>query len=199
MNTPTLRPREKIQERTQVALSDHELLQAMIGSGTRRMNVRHIARELLRLLRRGSGNVSYDAVQAIEGIGPARASLIVAAFELARRHQPRVNRNELGGKIYGSGIYCRYYSGGSILIDERWFPDSIVLDSPMLVRQLITAGLQLGVDHCEIYDAGAIDDSLGRLNALQRRHQLMSAGQIVGIRISKYTLVNQNAEKEEIS
>lgn len=198
MNSSTLRPREKIQQRTQVALTDHELLQAIIGSGTQKKNVRHIARELLKLLRRSNSAVSYDAVRAIEGMGPAKSALIVAAFELSRRYAQSTAHVSAVGKPEHGGLYCRFYSGGTMLVEERWYPASFVMKSFNLVREIMTVALRSAAAHCVIYDGYNVDESMGRLEALQRRHLFIDAGQTIGFTISKYVLVHHNSMSEEV-
>jgi DNA repair protein RadC len=80
------RPREKLQKKGVAALSSAELLQILIGSGTVQASVGRIARKVLKQLAKYGNNVSLDLLLEITGLGPARASQIVAAFELASRY-----------------------------------------------------------------------------------------------------------------
>lgn len=80
-----LRPREKLQAKGAVSLSDYELLMAIIGSGNQQADVTKIARDLLKILRRNH-NLTMESVRSVTGIGLAKASEIVASFELAKRH-----------------------------------------------------------------------------------------------------------------
>jgi DNA repair protein RadC len=83
------RPREKLQRKGPAALSDFELLQAMIGSGNAQADVGQIAKRVLKILQHDVANVSLDNLSAIPGIGDARASNLIASFELARRYLVR--------------------------------------------------------------------------------------------------------------
>jgi DNA repair protein RadC len=80
------RPREKLQSKGAQALSDFELLEVVIGNGSRNTDVSTIARHIQRELRRGTNHVSYERLIAIKGVSSARAAKILAALELARRH-----------------------------------------------------------------------------------------------------------------
>jgi len=80
------RPREKLQKKGVAALTNAELLQLLIGSGTAQANVTRIAHKVLRQLARQGSAISHDHLLEITGLGPARASQIVAAFELASRY-----------------------------------------------------------------------------------------------------------------
>lgn len=80
-----LRPREKLQARGAEALGDYELLMAMIGSGVAGADVTKIARDVLKLIVDKGSNLTLDDLLAIKGLGLAKATPIMASFELWRR------------------------------------------------------------------------------------------------------------------
>ena len=80
-----LRPREKLQARGAEALSDYELLMAIIGSGTQYADVTKLAREVQKLLKEKGSELAYEDLLTIKSLGPAKASTIMAGFELWRR------------------------------------------------------------------------------------------------------------------
>jgi DNA repair protein RadC len=55
-----LRPREKLQARGAEALSDYELLMAIIGSGTQYADVTKLAREVQKLLKEKGSELAYE-------------------------------------------------------------------------------------------------------------------------------------------
>ncbi|HRQ97982.1 MAG TPA: DNA repair protein RadC [Candidatus Saccharibacteria bacterium] len=80
------RPREKLQARGPAALSDFELLQALIGSGNKQADVTKIARNTLTLFKQYGANVTYEQLQQVTGLGPARITEILSALELSKRY-----------------------------------------------------------------------------------------------------------------
>ena len=80
-----LRPREKLQARGAEALSDYELLMAIIGSGTAQADVTKIARDVRKLIVEKGSQLSYEDLLSIKSLGPAKATQIMAGFELWRR------------------------------------------------------------------------------------------------------------------
>lgn len=80
-----LRPREKLQARGAEALSDYELLMAIIGSGTQYADVTKLAREVQKLLKEKGSELSYEDLHSVKSLGPAKATQIMAGFELWRR------------------------------------------------------------------------------------------------------------------
>ena len=82
------RPREKMLARGAGSLSDGELLAVLLRSGNRDGSALDLARELLDLADgRLSAlfNLPQDRMLSLSGIGPGKASSVLAAFELGRR------------------------------------------------------------------------------------------------------------------
>ena len=83
---PSERPREKLARSGASRLSDLELLMAIIGSGNAQADVSKIARQVLKILRDRGGDISYDDLRGVVGLGEAKIPVILANFELARRY-----------------------------------------------------------------------------------------------------------------
>ena len=80
-----LRPREKLQARGAESLSDYELLMAIIGSGTAQADVTKIARDVRKLLSEKGSGLTYNDLLGVKSLGPAKATQIMAGYELWRR------------------------------------------------------------------------------------------------------------------
>ena len=79
------RPREKLQQKGAESLSDLELPAVLLGSGTKKHDVMTPANNILKVIDQSGGTADVNALQQIEGVGSARAALITAALEFARR------------------------------------------------------------------------------------------------------------------
>jgi hypothetical protein len=82
-------PRERIQLESIDVLSDTELVMALLGTGTARRSVAHVARSVVRKLVQYQP-VTYDGLIAIDGVGPAAASRIMASFGIAARFRHQI-------------------------------------------------------------------------------------------------------------
>jgi len=82
----TDRPREKLQAKGAAALSDFELLQALIGSGNAQADVSKIARDTLKIIKTNGADVTYEQLQQVTGMGAAKITEILAALELSKRY-----------------------------------------------------------------------------------------------------------------
>lgn len=78
-------PREKLKEKGVEALSDYELLMAIIGSGNAQANVTKIARDTQKLIKGKGSELTYEDLLTVKSLGPAKATQIMAGYELWRR------------------------------------------------------------------------------------------------------------------
>ena len=80
------RPREKLRERGAAALTDEELVAAILGMGTAGIDVRTMARQVAGLIREHKEKLTLHHLLDVPGMGLAKAAQVLSAFELARRH-----------------------------------------------------------------------------------------------------------------
>jgi DNA repair protein RadC len=94
------RPRERLWRTGTHALGDAELIALVLGSGVRERSALAVAGELVRSAggMAALSRASPRELAQIIGIGAARASRIVAAFELGRRAFELEQRRELVGR-----------------------------------------------------------------------------------------------------
>src|SRR4030043_438070 len=79
------RPREKLLRKGAAALSDQELLAVLLGKGTPEMDIMTLAGKLARVIDEKGLGVRAEDLTSFEGVGDAKATLILAANEFARR------------------------------------------------------------------------------------------------------------------
>ena len=81
-----LLPRERASQYGISALTDKELFALLLGSGNKQCGVRDLAQRLQDYCDKTFDFSDIEKLQSVSGIGLAKASLIAAAFELARRY-----------------------------------------------------------------------------------------------------------------
>ena len=80
------RPREKLIKSGPKFLKDHELLAVLLATGTKGKNVLEVAQDILsNFPKKKLIGLSYEQLKKVNGIGPAKATQILAAFEFVRR------------------------------------------------------------------------------------------------------------------
>jgi len=97
------RPREKLNSKGKVSLSDSELLAILIGSGSRNESAVALCKRILASVDNNLnalGRLSVSQLQEFKGIGEAKAISIVAGLELGRRR--RAGEQLISDKITSS-------------------------------------------------------------------------------------------------
>lgn len=79
------RPRERLVKKGISALSNEDLLMVILGRGMQGVDVKSLARNILKEIQKEPENVTLDRLTNIKGIGIAKAAQILASFEFAKR------------------------------------------------------------------------------------------------------------------
>ena len=85
MTSNKLLPREQLLQKGPQSLRDVELVQAILGSGTRQVAVDRLAERVLRVVERKKDKTGIEDLRTIHGMGDAKICLVLAALEFARR------------------------------------------------------------------------------------------------------------------
>jgi len=96
------RPREKLRFNGVQSLSDQELLAILLGSGTPKVPLHLICENVLKDFGLADiGQMDMDALCRFKGIGPAKATILLAAAEFTRRMR--------SGQILKTEQHCYEY------------------------------------------------------------------------------------------
>lgn len=80
-----LRPRQKLIDKGAPSLSDIELLSIILGKGSKKTDVFSLSKKILKTIDSNGYNLRVEDLTKIQGIGEAKATLILAAIEFSRR------------------------------------------------------------------------------------------------------------------
>lgn len=117
------RPREKLTLKGRGVLSDAELLAIILGTGSGTKSAVDLARELLQLCcgdLHAFGKLQLSDLTKIKGVGKAKATSILAAFELGRRRKekPSDNRGRIISSVQTYELLYPYYAD---LLHEEFY------------------------------------------------------------------------------
>jgi len=196
----TDRPREKLVRRGAAALSDVELLAVLLGSGTRRIGVLDLASRILRSLAGRLDRGDPETLQAIPGVGKAKACQIAAALELARRHIAKgrlVVREAADALPYLQSIRgkkqehfaCLSLNGANEVIESRIVTVGLLDTNQVHPREVFSDPIgdrAAAVLVAHNHPSGTLEPSPEDL-ALTRR--LVKAGELLGIRLLDHLIV----------
>lgn len=196
------RPREKLKEKGPAALTDEELVAAILGMGTAGVDVRTISRQVTALIREHKDLLSLDHLLQVPGMGLAKAAQILSAFELARRHLLKETIKitvaqdvlplvaDIAGKKQEYFI-CMSLNGANELIEKRIITIGLLDNSPVHPREVFAdaiADRAAAVIFVHNHPSGDPNPS----EADRRTHeQLTEAARILGLRVLDHVIVTK--------
>jgi DNA repair protein RadC len=198
------RPREKMQAKGPQVLTDQELLAVLLGRGTAELDVMAMAARILEVLGENKEHPDLEKLQKIKGVGPARASLVAAALEFARR---RIRPEGLKVTFSTDVIpLIRHYADRK---QEHFLCISLNGANEVIATRVITVGL---ANRTQVHPREVFADALtDRASAVILAHnhpsggvqpskedigitqQLREAGTTLGIRVLDHIIFNQRA------
>ena len=196
------RPREKLKEKGPQALSDTELFAIIIGSGNKGQDVMSIASGVSRLIADNKGQITLETLSKIEGIGLAKASQILAGFELARRHIVKETVkiteakdilpliNDISGKQQEYFV-CISLNGANEIIEKRIVTVGLLDKSYVHPREVFADVLTdraASVIFAHNHPSGELKPSNSDLKI---HEQLTEAAKILGIRVLDHIIVSK--------
>lgn len=196
------RPREKLKERGASALSDTELIAVILGSGSKGQDVLSLSSKVAKLMAENKGNLSLEELSDIEGIGLAKASQILAGFELSRRYIVKeTNRisgandilsliKDIAGKPQEHFI-CISLNGANEVIEKRIVTVGLLDKSQVHPREVfadVITDRAATVIFAHNHPSG---ESKPSNSDLKIHEQLTEAGKILGIKILDHIIISK--------
>ena len=196
-----LRPREKMQTRGAASLSDYELLMAMIGSGSAEADVTKIARDVLKLIKEKASELVLNDLLSVKGLGLAKATPIMAGFELWRRQyevseHPIVDDTEKAAEQLADlrdkkqeYFVCLTLDGANRLISKRVISIGTLTSSLVHPREVFAEAITdraAGIIVAHNHPSGNLQASDADRAVTER---LRDAGELLGIKLLDHVVV----------
>jgi DNA repair protein RadC len=195
------RPREKLLRKGAAALSDQELLAILLGKGTPGMDVMTLATKLERLIDEKGLQVKAEDLTQFSGVGDAKATLILAAIEFARRRiKPEGAKIETPADLLPhvrhyadrkqEHFLCATINGANEILNIRVVSIGLIDRSPVHPREVFADALADRASAVIVAHnpSGQLEPSTGDVNITA---QLKAAGAIVGIELLDHIIFNR--------
>ena len=194
------RPREKLRDKGASALTDEELVAAILGMGTAGVDVRTIARQVAGLIREHKTGLTLEHLLAVPGVGLAKAGQILSAFELARRHLLKDTVKitvaqdilplvaDIAGKQQEYFV-CISLNGANEVIEKRVVTIGLLDKTSVHPREVfadVIADRAAAVIFAHNHPSGELQPSEADL---RMHEQLTEAGKILGIRVIDHMII----------
>lgn len=197
------RPREKLLRKGAKALSDKELLAVLMGKGTPGMDVMTLAGKLARLIDEKGLEVTAEDLSQFAGVGDAKATLILAAIEFARRRiKPEGAKIETPADLLPhvrhysdrkqEHFLCATINGANEILNIRVISIGLIDRTSVHPREVFADAL---VDRASAvivahnHPAGSLDPSVADIEVTS---QLKTTGEILGIALLDHIIFNRS-------
>lgn len=196
------RPREKLREKGEQALSDIELIAVILGSGNKGQDVMTLSGRVAKVLARHKGRISLETLTGMEGIGLAKASQILASFELARRYiiKESVRISEAADVVpllkeisekRQEYFVCISLNGANEVIEKRIITVGLLNKTQVHPREVFADAITdraASVILSHNHPSGELQPSESDLKI---HRQLTEAGKILGITVLDHIIVSK--------
>lgn len=196
------RPREKLLAKGAAALSDQELLAVLLGKGTARMDVMALAAKLTRVVDEKGLDVCVDDLTEFDGMGGAKAALVVAAIEFARRRiKPEGVKIEASADVLPlirhyadrkqEHFICITINGANEVLQVHVISIGLIDRSHVHSREVFAEAIAdraSAIIVAHNHPAGSLEPSSADVEATR---QLRAAGDIIGIHLLDHIIFNR--------
>ena len=196
------RPREKLLRKGAQALGDQELLAILLGKGTPGMDVMTLAAKLVRIIDEKGLELAAKDLSQFPGVGDAKATLILAAIEFARRRiKPEGAKIETPADLLPhvrhyadrkqEHFLCASINGANEILNVRVVSIGLIDRSPVHPREVFADALSdraSAVIVAHNHPSGGLEPSASDIEVTA---QLKAAGAIVGIALLDHIIFNR--------
>ena len=196
------RPREKLLRDGAAALSDQELLAVLLGKGTPEMDVMTLAGKLVKVIDTKGLGIKAEDLYEFNGIGDAKAALVLAALEYARRRiKPEGAKIETPADILPhvrhyadrkqEHFLCASINGANEILNIRVVSIGLVDRAPVHPREVFADALvdrAAAVIIAHNHPTGSLEPSAADIEITG---QLRAAGVILGISLLDHIIFNR--------
>jgi DNA repair protein RadC len=197
------RPREKLLRKGAAALSDQELLAVLLGKGTPGMDVMELAAKLAKVIDEKGLNVQAEDLRGFEGMGDAKATLILAALEFARRRiKPEGVKIETPADLLPhvrhyadrkqEHFLCATINGANEILNIRVVSIGLIDRTPVHPREVFSEALldrASAIIAAHNHPSGSLEPSAFDIEITK---QLKAAGIVMGIALLDHIIFNRS-------
>ena len=196
------RPREKLLARGAKALSDQELLAILLGKGTTAIDVMTLAHKLAKVVDEKGLNLRAEDLKQFGAVGDAKATLILAAIEFARRRiKPEGTKIETPADILPlvrhyadrkqEHFLCATVNGANEVLNIRVISIGLIDRSPAHPREVFAdavADRASGIIVAHNHPEGGLEPSPADVEVTR---QIKQAGEHLGIALLDHIIFNR--------
>ena len=204
------RPRERLINKGVEYLSNEDLLAILLKTGTKENSVKVLASNILKQLDNISNlkDINLERLIKIKGIGKAKACELLAAIELGKRLNKKIdNLNQI--KIYSSNsiyeyyqdklkdklqehFYCVYLDTKNHIIKDKLLFIGTINESLIHPREIFKEAYLLSASSIICVHNHPSGNVTPSNNDIVMTKQLIEVGKILGIKVLDHIIIGKN-------
>jgi DNA repair protein RadC len=197
------RPREKIVLKGVQALSSEELIMVILGRGVKGVSINKLAESVLKLIEKNKDSLTIEHLESIKGIGQAKATQILASFELTKRYLLKPEK-----RISNSEDIVRLVEDIRISKQEHFITITLTGSSTVIEKRTVFKGtIDYSIIHPREIFADALTDRAAGIvfvhnhptdtsepseDDIQITKQLCETAKLLGIKVIDHIIVNKD-------
>ena len=196
------RPREKLLRDGAAALSDQELLAVLLGKGTAEMDVMTLAAKLVKAIDAKGLGIRAEDLSEFRGVGNAKAALVLAALEYARRRiKPEGAKIETPADLLPhvrhyadrkqEHFLCASINGANEILNIRVVSIGLIDRAPVHPREVFADALMdraAAVIVAHKHPTGSLEPAAADV---EMTGQLKAAGVVLGVALLDHIIFNR--------
>ncbi len=194
------RPREKLQRKGAAALSDFELLEVLVGTGSPGASVGDIAQKIQKLTQKGMDAITLEALTELKGVSQGHATKILASIEWARRYlvksiQPLRSQEDILAYLHfirlkrQEHFVCLTFDGGDRLIGRRTIAIGVLDSVEAHPREVFTDAIADRAAYVIVAHNHPSGDPQPSREDVLLTQSLVGTGQILGIPLRDHLIL----------
>ena len=203
-----IRPRERLKKYGVENLSDDELLAILLGTGSKELNAKELAQEVIKKLHNLNdlANVTLSELTTIKGIGPAKAISILSAIELGKRVLKKdisnviINNNEIVYDLlkydfvntYQEKFIALYLDTKNKLISYETIFIGTVSSSTIHPREIFKQAIKYSASSIIIVHNHPSGNSTPSKSDIEITKKIISIGEIMSIPVIDHLIIGYN-------
>ena len=204
------RPRERLINKGVEYLSNEDLLAILLKTGTKDYSVKTLASNILKQIENINNlkDINLESLIKIKGIGKAKACEILAAIELGKRLNQKIdNLNQI--KVYSSSsiyeyyqaklgdklqeyFYCVYLDTKNHIIKDKLLFIGTINESLIHPREIFKEAYLLSASSIICVHNHPSGNSQPSKNDIIMTKQLMEVGKLLGIKVLDHIIIGKD-------
>ena len=205
------RPRERLLSFGVEKLNNEELLSILLKTGSKNLSAKDLANHILREVGtiKKLGEINYQVLRKIKGIGEAKACTIITAIELGRRisqdnsslYNIQITNSQTVFEYFNNiflgkkqeCFYCVYLDNKKIVLDTKLLFIGTINQSLVHPREVFKEALLLSASSIICIHNHPSGNTVPSRDDLELTERLVKIGLLMGIRVIDHIIIGNNS------